>query len=145
MGRFSDLLPASTASEEETRSLGHRIAGRLQRGDVVALYGDLGAGKTVLTKGIGSALGIGQDLITSPTFTLLNEYTSAEMPLFHFDAYRIEAPEEFYDLGYEDYFFGDGVCIVEWAGKVELLLPGDAVRLRLEHAGDGKRRIALEK
>lgn len=141
MARFTDLLPAVTSSEDETKSLGRDIAGRLRRGDVLALYGDLGAGKTVLTKGIGAALGIPEHQINSPTFTLINEYTSPELPLYHFDAYRIESPEEFFDLGYEDYFFGEGVCIVEWAGKVEQLLPDGAVRLRLEHAEAGRRRL----
>ena len=117
------------------------MAGELVPGDVLALYGNLGAGKTVLAKGIGAALGVAEDRINSPTFTLLNEYASSDIPLYHFDAYRIESPEEFFDLGYEDYFFGDGVCVVEWADKVEELLPEASIRLRLEHIEGEARRI----
>ena len=143
MPRFSDLLPADPASEDETKALGRALARELDPGDVLALYGDLGAGKTVLTKGIGRALGVSEDRINSPTFTLLNEYASAGIPLYHFDAYRIESPEEFFDLGYEDYFFGEGICVVEWADKVEQLLPDSAIRLRLEHRKGQGRRISM--
>lgn len=143
MRRFDDLLPRVTSSAEETMRLGAELARRLLRADVVALYGDLGSGKTVLTRGIGSALGIPESEINSPTFTILHEYASGSIPLYHFDAYRIESLEEFYDLGYEDYFFGDGISIVEWADRVEGLLPDGALRLRLEHAGESSRRVRL--
>lgn len=141
MGRLDELLPCETASVEETVSLGAEIARRLRGGDVVALYGDLGSGKTVLTRGIGSHLGIPAREINSPTYTLLHEYSSGSIPLYHFDAYRIESLEEFFDLGYEEYFFGDSVCVVEWADRVEALLPAAAVRLRIEHAGEHHRSV----
>lgn len=124
-------------------ALGKALAGSLKPGAVVALYGDLGSGKTVLTKGIGSALGIASEEISSPTFTIVNEYLAGTIPLFHFDAYRIESPEELFDLGYEDYFFGEGICIVEWADRIESLLPEHTIRLQLVHAGDGTRRIRM--
>ena len=129
----------------ETMELGAALAQTFRPGDVVALYGDLGSGKTVLTKGIGRALGIREEEISSPTFTLVHEHRSGTLPLYHFDAYRIESPEEFFDLGYEDYFFGDGVSVVEWADRVESLLPDDAVRIYLEHAADGRRRVRSDR
>lgn len=124
-------------------ALGEALAGSLKPGAVVALYGDLGSGKTVLTKGIAAALGIAKDDVSSPTFTIVNEYVAGSVPLFHFDAYRIESPEELFDLGYEDYFFGEGICVVEWADRVESLLPEHTIRLQLVHAGDGTRRIRM--
>ncbi len=124
-------------------ALGESLAASLKPGAVVALYGDLGSGKTVLTKGIGSALGIAKENVSSPTFTIVNEYVAGSIPLYHFDAYRIESPEELFDLGYEDYFFGEGICVVEWADRIEALLPEHTIRLHLVHAGDGRRRIRM--
>ena len=112
----------------------------LQPGDVLALYGDLGAGKTHLVKGLCAGLGIPAASVSSPTFTLVNEYDGA-LPVYHFDAYRIERTEEFFELGYETYFFGDGVCLVEWPERVEALIPDHAIRLRLTHLGGDRRRI----
>lgn len=140
---MNDLFPARTSSEPETRSLGHSLARRLRLGDVVALFGDLGAGKTALTKGLCGGFGIDVEQVTSPTFTILNEYTSGSLPLYHFDAYRIERLEEFFDLGYEEYFYGDGICVIEWAEKIEPLLPPATLRIRLEHVGGDVRRIDL--
>lgn len=143
MTRLNDLFPSRPSSEAETRALGRSLAERLGAGDVVALYGDLGAGKTVLTKGIGAGLGIDPESVNSPSFTILNEYVPGTLPLYHFDAYRIERVEEFFDLGYEEYFYGDGVCVVEWAEKVERLLPPDALRIRMEHEEGDRRRVDL--
>lgn len=145
MVSLAERLPRETGSVRETVELGAALARSLRPGQVVALYGDLGSGKTVLTKGIGRALGIREDEISSPTFTLVHEHTSGTLPLYHFDAYRIESPEEFFDLGYEDYFFGEGISVVEWADRVESLLPDDAVRVYLEHADDGRRRIRSDR
>ncbi len=138
---FADVLPATTASPEETTALGHQLAAHLHPGDIVALYGDLGAGKTHLVKGICAACGIPEASVTSPTFTIVNEYPGDRFPLYHFDAYRIERVEEFFELGYEEYFFGDGVCLIEWPERVEPLLPEETIRLRLEHLGATERRI----
>jgi tRNA threonylcarbamoyladenosine biosynthesis protein TsaE len=139
---IADLLPTETASPDETIALGRRLAAALQPGDVVALYGDLGAGKTHLVKGICAGLGVAPAAVTSPTFTLVNEYRG-DLPVFHFDAYRVERPDEFFDLGYEDYFFGDGVSLVEWPERVEGLIPPEAIRLRLAHGGGDVRRVEV--
>ncbi|MEP0547743.1 MAG: tRNA (adenosine(37)-N6)-threonylcarbamoyltransferase complex ATPase subunit type 1 TsaE [Rhodothermales bacterium] len=139
---LTDLLPAESASPDETVALGQRLAGVLQPGDVLALYGDLGAGKTHLVKGLCAGLGIPAASVSSPTFTLVNEYDGA-LPVYHIDAYRIERTEEFFELGYETYFFGDGVCLVEWPERVEPLVPDHALRLRLTHLGGDRRRIEV--
>ncbi|HEX7070485.1 MAG TPA: tRNA (adenosine(37)-N6)-threonylcarbamoyltransferase complex ATPase subunit type 1 TsaE [Rhodothermales bacterium] len=139
------MLPAVTESPEETAALGRAMAPHLVPGCVVGLYGDLGAGKTQFVKGICEALGCSADEVHSPTFTIVNEYPAGDVRVFHFDAYRIERPEEFFDLGYEDYFFGgDGISIVEWADRVEDLLPADAIRIRFLHEGANRRRIVPE-
>jgi tRNA threonylcarbamoyladenosine biosynthesis protein TsaE len=116
-----------TTSEQETRKAARAMASRLQRGDVVALYGDLGAGKTQFVKGLCEALQV-RDVVTSPTFVILNRYTglengNTEILIFHFDLYRVETAEEIYDLGYEEFFFGNGICVIEWAERLETLLP----------------------
>ena len=103
-------------SEYETRQFGEELARTLKPGDVIALIGDLGTGKTTLTKYIARELGIMQ-AITSPTFTIICEYKDGRLPLYHFDVYRLNSADEMLELGYEEYFFGDGVCIVEWADK----------------------------
>jgi tRNA threonylcarbamoyladenosine biosynthesis protein TsaE len=141
MSHLDHLLPATTASESETRSIGRSLAETLVAGDVVALFGNLGAGKTALTKGLGEGLGIDAEHVKSPTFTLLHEYTSGRLPLYHFDAYRTEQIDEFLDLGYEEYFFGNGVCVIEWADKIEALLPQESLRIRLDHGERDIRRI----
>ncbi|ARA94188.1 MAG: tRNA (adenosine(37)-N6)-threonylcarbamoyltransferase complex ATPase subunit type 1 TsaE [Bacteroidetes bacterium] len=133
--------PRETASEAETRALGAELAPRLSPGDVVALYGDLGAGKTQLVKGICAALGVDPTLVSSPTFTIVQEYAGHTGPLYHIDAYRIADPAEFFELGYEEYFYGEGLCFVEWPERVEALLPPHTLRLRLTHAGGDRRRI----
>ncbi|HZC05555.1 MAG TPA: tRNA (adenosine(37)-N6)-threonylcarbamoyltransferase complex ATPase subunit type 1 TsaE [Ktedonobacterales bacterium] len=106
-----------SVSVEQTRDLGKALGALLEPGDVVLLEGNLGAGKTALTQGIGLGLGI-HSVINSPTFTILKEYTG-RLTLYHFDLYRIESPDEMYALGFEDYFSGDGVCVVEWAERGE--------------------------
>ena len=141
--KLKALLPRETASPEETMALGEELAGAFQPGDVVALYGDLGAGKTHLIKGISRALGVPGREVTSPTFTLVHEYEGTRMPVYHFDAYRIQAPHEFFELGCEDYFFGSGLCLIEWPEHVQSLLPDHTIRLRLSHKGRSCRRIAL--
>jgi tRNA threonylcarbamoyladenosine biosynthesis protein TsaE len=110
-----------TQSAGETERLGEVIGGLLQPGDVVALNGDLGAGKTCLARGVARGLGV-RDRVTSPTFTLINEYNGM-IPLYHMDMYRLGSPEELEDLGYEEYFFGPGATLLEWAGQVEQYLP----------------------
>lgn len=138
-----DLLPVVTGSPEETRLLASRLAKMLSPGDVVALYGDLGAGKTEFVRGACIALGISADDVSSPSFTIVNEYRGGSMPVYHFDAYRIKSPDEFFELGYQEYFNGDGICFVEWPEQIEKLLPHDAVRLRFVHKGPSERLISL--
>jgi tRNA threonylcarbamoyladenosine biosynthesis protein TsaE len=135
------ILPAETASAAETQALGRRLATTLEPGDVVALYGDLGAGKTQLVKGLCAAYGVPEAVVTSPTFTLVNEYQGDAFPIYHLDAYRVERLQELFELGYEEYVFGDGLCLVEWPEKIEPLLPAHTLRVRLTHLGGNQRRI----
>jgi ATPase, YjeE family len=119
------------ANEKETEKLGETIGRAAVPGMVIALIGDLGTGKTTLTKSIARGLGV-TETVTSPTFNIIREYRSGRLPLFHFDVYRIGDPDEMFELGYEEYFYGDGVCVVEWADIIEELLPEDAVIIHIE-------------
>ena len=118
-------------NESETEKFGIELAGKLDPGAVIALEGDLGTGKTTLTKSIARGLGI-DDVITSPTFNIVKEYRSGRLPLFHFDVYRIGDVDEMYEIGYEEYFYGQGVCLVEWASLVEEISPPEAVWITIE-------------
>lgn len=118
-------------SEENTFEIGKQLAMNAKPGDIYALSGDLGVGKTVFAKGFAEGLGITEN-ISSPTFTFILVYESGRMPLYHFDMYRIADPEELEEIGYEDYFFGEGVCLVEWPSRVEELLPENTVKLTIE-------------
>jgi tRNA threonylcarbamoyladenosine biosynthesis protein TsaE len=136
------LVPVTTESVDETCALGRRLADVLDAGAVVALYGDLGTGKTHLVKGLAEGLGISPSTVRSPTFTILHTYTDGRCPLHHFDAYRVQTPDEFVELGFEEYVHADGITCIEWADRVEALLPPDTLRLRLSHVGPHQRRIA---
>lgn len=116
--------------EKETKALGYNLGLNAKSGQIYCLKGDLGVGKTVFTKGFAEGLGI-TDYITSPTFTIVNEY-NGRLPFYHFDVYRIGDPDEMYDIGYEEYFFGDGVCLIEWAELIEELLPDDVCWIIIE-------------
>ena len=115
------MLKIISKSEEQTYKLGEHLGKVLQQGDIICLTGDLGAGKTAFTKGIGIGLDI-KEFITSPTYTIINEY-EGRISLFHFDVYRLEGVEEMYELGYEEYFFGDGAVVIEWADIVKEIIP----------------------
>ena len=127
------------ASEKETERIGEAIGRASEPGTVVALIGDLGTGKTTLTKSIARGLGV-TETVTSPTFNIIREYTTGRIPLYHFDVYRIGDPDEMFELGYEEYFYGDGICVVEWADIIEELLPEDAVIIRIERGADEEER-----
>lgn len=120
-----------TNSENETYELGLSLGAAAKPGDIYCLDGDLGAGKTVFAKGFAAGLGIDEP-ITSPTFTIVKEYVDGRLPLYHFDVYRIADPDEMHAIGYEDYFYGDGVCLVEWSRLIEELIPDKAVRITIK-------------
>lgn len=120
-----------TNAAEETFALGRELGAAAQPGTVFALTGDLGTGKTVFTKGLAEGLGITEP-VTSPTFTILQTYDAGRLPFWHYDVYRIGDIEEMEEIGYEDAFFGDGVCLVEWAEIIEDLLPENTVRVTIE-------------
>jgi len=128
-------------NEEDTRALGLRISEALEPGDIVALVGDLGTGKTALTKYIAEGLGIREE-INSPTFTIVKEYRSGRLPLYHFDVYRLGSGEELLDIGAEEMLEGDGACVIEWADIVADVLPDDAMAIRLEYAANEGERTA---
>jgi len=136
MTRF-DLISNSPGS---TLDIGRIIGENLTGGQVVALTGELGTGKTCLTQGIAKGLGISEKYyITSPTFTLINEYPG-RVPLYHMDVYRLSGPGDLEDMGYAEYFYGDGVVVVEWAEKVADILPAGALMIDLEHGSDSDTR-----
>ena len=119
-----------TKSPEQTEMLGKKLAAFLRPGDVIAYYGDLGAGKTAFTRGLAAGLGI-REAVTSPTYTIVNEYLSGRMPLFHFDMYRLSSSDELFDIGWEDYLARGGVCAVEWSENVADALT-DAISITIE-------------
>ena len=130
----------SIPSEQEMLALGRKLAGALQVGSFVALHGDLGAGKTVLVRGMASELGITG--VVSPTFTIVQEY-EGKIPLFHFDAYRLNDEDELYAIGFEDYLARDGIIVMEWAELVEGALPRDRIEISIVGDGDGARTVSV--
>lgn len=123
-----------TNSSEETLTFAARMAKYLESGDVIALYGDLGSGKTCFTQGVCRGLGV-HEPVTSPTFTLINEYSNSMM-IYHFDFYRIGSEDEIYGLGYEEYFYGNGICLIEWADRVHNFLPANRIEIYMENMFD---------
>ena len=120
-----------TASPEETRRAAAQLAAEIKPGCVIALNGDLGAGKTVFSQGFAEGLGV-KGPVTSPTFTILQVYEDGRLPFYHFDVYRIGNIEEMDEIGYEDYFYGNGVCFVEWANLVEEIMPKETIKITIE-------------
>ena len=120
----------TTQSDEETEKAAAALAARVKPGTVICLDGDLGTGKTVFARGFARGLGITEPIV-SPTFTILHGYTGGRLPMWHFDVYRIEDPEEMEEIGYEDCFYGDGVALVEWASLIGELIPENAVRVEI--------------
>ena len=135
-----------TFSAEETYELGKRLGQNAKPGSVYALIGDLGVGKTVFTQGVAAGLEI-KEHINSPTFTIVQVYEEGRLPFYHFDVYRIGDPEEMEEIGYEDYFYGEGVCFVEWANLIEELMPEHTVTVTIEkntEKGFDYRKITIE-
>ena len=133
-------------SEEETYRIGNAIGNNAKPGQIFCLNGDLGVGKTVFTKGFAKGLGV-DDVISSPTFTIVQEYTNGEMPFYHFDVYRIADPEEMYEIGFEEYIYGGGVCLIEWAELITDILPENITQITIEKdldKGLDYRRITIE-
>lgn len=134
-------------NEKDTFLLGEKIGQEAEPGSVFALLGDLGVGKTVFTQGVAKGLGI-EDSICSPTFTIVQVYEEGRLPFYHFDVYRIGDVEEMDEIGYEDYFYGEGVCFVEWANLIEEIMPENTVWIKIEKdldKGFDYRRITINK
>ncbi len=135
-----DNLKIISHSPEQTKNIGKEIGKIAFRGSVIALCGELGSGKTVFVKGLAEGLEV-DSFVTSPTFVIINEY-SGKLPLYHFDVYRLKA-EDLYELGYEEYFYGDGVTVIEWACKINNLLPDEHLRVEFEYINESERQISL--
>ena len=135
-----------TNSAKETHELGKRIGSNAKKGQIYTLEGDLGVGKTVFTQGVADGLGI-KEPISSPTFTISQEYQEGRLPFYHFDVYRIGDVEEMEEIGYDDYFFGDGICLIEWANLIEEILPENVITVKIEkdlEKGFDYRKITIE-
>jgi tRNA threonylcarbamoyladenosine biosynthesis protein TsaE len=132
-----------TSKEEETEQLGLQLGQQVSPGAVIAFTGDLGAGKTAFTRGLARGLGI-SERVTSPTFTIVNEYEGGRLPLFHFDLYRLSSSEELFDIGWEDYLARGGVCAVEWSENVADALDGQTIRVDIRRGErDDQRKITI--
>lgn len=135
-----------TNSEQETQEIAKQIAKRVMPSDIICLNGQLGVGKTAFSKGFAEGLGI-EEPITSPTFTIVQEYEQGRIPFYHFDVYRISDESEMEEIGYEDYFFGNGVCLIEWAELIEDIIPKEACHISIEkdlEKGFDYRRIKID-
>ena len=130
---------------DETKQFGKELADKLVPGTIIALIGDLGAGKTTLTKAIAAGLGV-SEVLTSPTFTIVCEYDSGRLPLYHFDVYRVHDSEELFEIGFEDYLHRGGVCLIEWANLLEEgMLPDNTMTIKLEYGeGETERILTIE-
>lgn len=145
MKRINTIFESS--GPEDTYKFAQKLSEDAQPGQVYALVGDLGVGKTVFTKGFAAGLGI-EEPVSSPTFTILQIYEEGRLPLYHFDVYRIEEPEEMEEVGFDEYIDADGVCLIEWANRIEEILPPETIFVRIEkdlEKGLEYRRIEVEK
>jgi tRNA threonylcarbamoyladenosine biosynthesis protein TsaE len=141
---MTETVALDTHDLAGTDAFGQLLAGLLRPGQVVALVGPLGAGKTQLVRAVAKGLGVADErTVCSPTFVLIQEY-EGRLPVYHFDTYRLTKPEEFFDLGVHEYFAGDGVCLVEWGDRVEKYLPADHLCIRITPTGPTSRRFVLE-
>ncbi|MGF1671081.1 MAG: tRNA (adenosine(37)-N6)-threonylcarbamoyltransferase complex ATPase subunit type 1 TsaE [Balneolaceae bacterium] len=129
-------------SEDETMNIASEFAKSVDVGDIICLYGNLGAGKTQFVKGFVREFGINPDVVTSPTFSIIQEYIGT-IPVYHFDFYRLEKPEESLEIGVEEYFFGNGVCIIEWPERLEGFLPEHCIRIEIKQTGLSTRSLEI--
>ena len=144
--KTENRIVQETTAPQATYELGEQLGKQAQPGQIYCLDGELGVGKTVFAQGFAAGLGISEP-VSSPTFTILQQYEEGRLSLYHFDVYRISDPEEMEEIGYEDYFYGQGVCLIEWSTLIEELLPEGAVRVRLEKdlaRGFDFRRIVIQ-
>lgn len=138
------ILKLTSDTRERTLEVGQLIGTTLEKGDIVALIGELGSGKTCLTQGIAEGLGVAKNVpVVSPTFTLINEYPG-KYPLYHLDVYRLSGPRDLEDMGYEDYFFGGGIIVIEWAEKIRDLLPEKTLFVHMRYIDENTRELLLE-
>jgi tRNA threonylcarbamoyladenosine biosynthesis protein TsaE len=128
---------------DDTIKIGRRLAGGLRQGDIICLFGELGSGKTVLTQGIAEGIGFKRHQISSPTFVIIRQHEQGKLPLYHFDLYRLRSSEDIQALGYEEYFFGEGVSVVEWPDRLGCLLPNEYLRIEIEVISENSRRFCL--
>ncbi len=143
MKRETAKIKIISNSAEQTFEIARHIGEKAKDGDLFALSGELGSGKTCFTKGLALGLGVSEEYqITSPTFTLINEYP-ARCKLYHFDVYRLSGYSEFEDLGYEEYFAGDGVVVIEWAEKIAKLIPRDSIFINFEYVDENSRKMII--
>ena len=141
-----NMLEIESFCANDTFALGEKIGKNAKPGQVYTLIGDLGVGKTVFTQGVAKGLGI-EEAVSSPTFTILHSYEEGRLPFYHFDVYRIGDVEEMEEIGYEDCFYGEGVCLIEWASLVEEIIPETAIEIRIEkdlEKGFDYRKITVE-
>lgn len=142
MRQFSERR-ISIKGVDEMRELGLELAAALEPGDIIAMVGNLGTGKTTLSKYIAEGLGV-TEALSSPTFNIVKEYRSGRLPLFHFDVYRLSSGDDLVDIGAEDYLYGDGVCLIEWADIVADILPEETIVIRLEYGeNEGTREVTI--
>jgi len=131
-------------SVNQTLKIGRLIAKNLTAGDIVCLIGDLGSGKTVLTKGIAQGLGIKKNEVVSPTFVLIHQYKNARLPFYHFDLYRLKSPKDILDLGYQEYFYSQGITVIEWADRLKYLKPSEFLKINLQVKNENSRLFKFE-
>lgn len=130
-------------SEQKTKEIAKKLAFHLGKGSFLAVYGDLGVGKTAFVKGLAEGLGVSENIV-SPTFTILRAYESGKLPLYHLDVYRIADEDELFEIGFDDYAEGDGICVCEWANLIPDALPEKRLDITIERISDHERRIVIE-
>ena len=144
MNQKNKEIEIISESPQQTLKIAYLIGGKLRKGDVLALSGELGSGKTCFTGGLARGLGVDEKYqITSPTFTLINEYP-ARCKLYHFDVYRLNSYSEFEDLGYEEYFCSDGIVVIEWAEKIVQILPEETIFISFKYLDENRRKIVIK-